>query len=849
MANSPISPEAMNTSGDCRTEDLGDLSSWNGGSSRTAIMTDDMASIGHPGTVSRSSLILNDASKTGIHHDEIEGTQSSYRSLLWRSWACCSFQNFCYCVQLVNCILVCLLIALAMEEYPKIEALEAELEDEEAEMESLQEEVREKQQGQIQELNQQVADEQQFNFLTLAGTFTLITCLISMFQMSMHLQKMNQPKIQRKIIAMLWMSPIYSVTSFLTLWFPSVGGWMAIIKDFYEAYCIYTFLSFLIAVLGHGDRDQAVDVLARHAPNLERPTRCLGCFYEPQPEVSDHAKANAVLTQCQIYCLQFTFLRPITTIIYVLMNHGKEDTVSESQQETTFEAEDDYETEDMDREKTNNTTGTRAMRWLQQNNGSNQTTIDNDERDDEAGSSTTVPSPTTHAESSTTVPAPSPVVGSSTTAPSHTTTAGSSTTTPPTIDVESSPIAPPSAAVPPSLPAAPSAVTESFATLAPSIVSGIVGSVVPTLAPVAGAIAGSFTNTTEGVGDDQLADTVQDQDSSTDDLVESTVAYFQSPAFVLAMVVNVSVVIAFTGLLKFYHAVRDDLKWCRPWPKFLTIKGVVFVTFWQGLMILIFVVVMADPEEKEDATARALQYQNILICIEMLFFAITQWVRMACKREVVVRLCLRIVFAHCCLGPVRSKKCVFPADEWEDGYQPKEMLSPGLGIKDFVSDVGHIVQNRSGRSRKGRRKITRRKANIAPDIGMGSGASQSDFAGLYHPPGTASAVSSQYGNISGLNRDSYDDDDDSNNVSVDDSDDGHHNTPIDLPTSNQKNSVRFGDLPTATISPVRGRKNDGTLNDSMSSKESFYDGRNRTLSDGTAGNKADDELDSDLELL
>ena len=212
---------------------------------------------------------------------------------------CCTFQHFCYVVQLFNCGLVCALIYLAVIEYPKIEALQAQVEEDKVEIAALSEEVREKQEGQIQSLHKAVEENQQFNFLTLAGTFTLLTCLISMFHMSTHVHKLNQPKIQRKIIAILWMSPIYSVTSFLTLIFPSVGGWMMIIKDFYESYCIYVFLSFLIAVLGEGSRDKAVDVLAKHASHLDRPTRCLGCFYEPPPDTSDHAKA----------CVNFVLVR------------------------------------------------------------------------------------------------------------------------------------------------------------------------------------------------------------------------------------------------------------------------------------------------------------------------------------------------------------------------------------------------------------------------------------------------------------------------------------------------------------------------------------------------------------
>lgn len=48
---------------------------------------------------------------------------------------------------------------------------------------------------------------------------------------------------------------------------------------------------------------------------------------------------------------------------------------------------------------------------------------------------------------------------------------------------------------------------------------------------------------------------------------------------------NISVALAFYGLLRFYHGTERELQWCDPWPKFLCIKGVVFMTFWQGICI------------------------------------------------------------------------------------------------------------------------------------------------------------------------------------------------------------------------------------------------------------------------
>jgi hypothetical protein len=535
-------------------------------------------SVDHPG---RSMEPIN-------HNHQIFTQSSTIRR-------CITFQNFCFCIQFVNFMLVCALIALAVQEYPKIEQLEQQVESDKSDIANLEDEVREKQEGQIQALNQEVKDEQQFNFLTLAGILSLITCLISVFHISTHLQKMNQPIIQRKIIAILWMSPLYSVTAFFTLWFPSIGGWMAIIKDFYEAYCIYTFLSFLIVVLGEGSREHAVEALAKHASHLEQPTRCLSRFYNPPPDVSDHAKANAVITECQIYGMQFTFFRPLTTIIFVILNRGKErksngQSDSSSNSDIDMASNGDFSNHEhgdntamtFPTTSSSNHTGSRVLRhkphhsdislssrWLQHQDVDGSSASSNST--DVSGTNTVGTASPSDAWS-TWIPSPSPIAGAF------------------------------------------------AATFAPSLVSSVVTTIVPT---IVGHITGNSTSGDKSVGNEPSMAPTSGQQAS---FVQSTEAYFKSPGFALAMVVNVSVFFAFTGLLKFYHAVRDDLAWIRPWPKFLTIKGVVFLTFWQGLAILIFVVVLADANEKEFATSRALQYQNMLICLEMLFFSISHWV-------------------------------------------------------------------------------------------------------------------------------------------------------------------------------------------------------------------------------
>lgn len=51
---------------------------------------------------------------------------------------------------------------------------------------------------------------------------------------------------------------------------------------------------------------------------------------------------------------------------------------------------------------------------------------------------------------------------------------------------------------------------------------------------------------------------LSDDDSDED---KGRFAFLGSPKFYLVMVQNVSVFLAFSGLLKFYHAVRDELAW------------------------------------------------------------------------------------------------------------------------------------------------------------------------------------------------------------------------------------------------------------------------------------------------
>jgi hypothetical protein len=74
---------------------------------------------------------------------------------------------------------------------------------------------------------------------------------------------------------------------------------------------------------------------------------------------------------------------------------------------------------------------------------------------------------------------------------------------------------------------------------------------------------------------------------------------------------------ALVGLIHFWVGTRDLLVPYKPVLKFVTVKGVVFITFWQGLIISLLMI--NSPKEH----SRSLR--TWLLCVEMVPAAILMW--------------------------------------------------------------------------------------------------------------------------------------------------------------------------------------------------------------------------------
>ncbi|KAG9342989.1 hypothetical protein JZ751_015205 [Albula glossodonta] len=142
----------------------------------------------------------------------------------------------------------------------------------------------------------------------------------------------------------------------------------------------------------------------------------------------------------------------------------------------------------------------------------------------------------------------------------------------------------------------------------------------------------------------------------------------------ITIIYNFSVSLALYALFLFYFATSDLLRPYEPVLKFLTIKSVIFLSFWQGMVLAILERCGVIPEalvidgHEVGAGTVAAGWQNFIICIEMFFAAIA----------------LRYAFT-CTVYQVKA--------ETPDNNAPMQSISSGLketiNPNDMVQDAIH----------------------------------------------------------------------------------------------------------------------------------------------------------------
>lgn len=95
---------------------------------------------------------------------------------------------------------------------------------------------------------------------------------------------------------------------------------------------------------------------------------------------------------------------------------------------------------------------------------------------------------------------------------------------------------------------------------------------------------------------------------------------------VLTIINNLSVSCALYGLVLFYHAAHELLLPFQPFEKFLSVKAVVFFSFWQGAALSVAVKLgLLHDVEGFTANEQATGLQDFLICLEMAVAAVAHY--------------------------------------------------------------------------------------------------------------------------------------------------------------------------------------------------------------------------------
>ncbi|KAI9054717.1 hypothetical protein LZ554_001868 [Drepanopeziza brunnea f. sp. 'monogermtubi'] len=146
--------------------------------------------------------------------------------------------------------------------------------------------------------------------IIVAGVSSLVASLLSIVSIWFQSKNYRKPLLQRYVIRILLMVPIYSLASWSSIVSLKAAMFVDPIRDIYEAFTIYTFFQLLINFIG-GERALIIMMHGREPVHHLWPlTHCL-----PKADISDPHTFLAIKRGI----LQYAWLKPILGLATVIM--------------------------------------------------------------------------------------------------------------------------------------------------------------------------------------------------------------------------------------------------------------------------------------------------------------------------------------------------------------------------------------------------------------------------------------------------------------------------------------------------------------------------------------------------
>ncbi|XAR56198.1 hypothetical protein NMG60_11036580 [Bertholletia excelsa] len=146
-------------------------------------------------------------------------------------------------------------------------------------------------------------------YIVIAFPCTAGAIALALFHIYRHLLNYTEPTYQRFIVRIIFMVPVYALMSFLSLVLSESSIYFNSIREIYEAWVIYNFLSLCLAWVG-GPGAVVISLSGR----LLKPNWCLmTCCFPPLP------LDGRFIRRCKQGCLQFVILKPVLVAITLIL--------------------------------------------------------------------------------------------------------------------------------------------------------------------------------------------------------------------------------------------------------------------------------------------------------------------------------------------------------------------------------------------------------------------------------------------------------------------------------------------------------------------------------------------------
>lgn len=146
-------------------------------------------------------------------------------------------------------------------------------------------------------------------FYVISFFCTVGAIALAILHIYRHLLNYTEPTYQRFIVRIVFMVPVYALMSFLSLVLPRLSIYFNSIREVYEAWVIYNFLSLCLAWVG-GPGSVVISLSGR----VLKPSVCLmTCCFPPIP------LDGRFIRKCKQGCLQFVILKPILVVVTLIL--------------------------------------------------------------------------------------------------------------------------------------------------------------------------------------------------------------------------------------------------------------------------------------------------------------------------------------------------------------------------------------------------------------------------------------------------------------------------------------------------------------------------------------------------